>query len=391
MSQTKVDGIEHLPAEKEFVEYALPKVPADLMARIVGFFRSIYRRQATEALVLLLWADEGFDCFVPAQKVSPVSVSHTLDETELPAGSRVIGSIHSHGAFGAWASSIDADDEAQFDGLHVVVGNFDRARPTYSVALAVDGQRFDIPTNVVLERPRRLVEPPEDWLQQVKLLPPPRPSRSRRARALGRTAPRRRSRAPCRPERVGSISTSRSSGPSASPTSSDFTFPTSSSRVRDRVGRPVAPMTERIVLIGLGGIGSQLLPSLVRYLSFRPAPRPLLVLVDGDAYEPRTGRGNSSPTTPWARTRPRPWPRCSEGSGLAVQAIAEFVNPDNVGFVVREGDLCLLAVDNHPTRALVDRHIAGLTEVTLISGGNDETDGNVQLVRRRDGSASMAT
>ena len=61
------------------------------------------------------------------------------------------------------------------------------------------------------------------------------------------------------------------------------------------------------------------------------------------------------------------------------------MSPDNVGFVVREGDLCLLAVDNHPTRALVDRHIAGLTDVTLISGGNDETDGNVQLVRRRDG------
>ena len=33
----------------------------------------------------------------------------------------------------------------------------------------------------------------------------------------------------------------------------------------------------------------------------------------------------------------------------------------------------------------MDRHIAGLTDVTLISGGNDETDGNVQLVRRRDG------
>ena len=72
-------------------------------------------------------------------------------------------------------------------------------------------------------------------------------------------------------------------------------------------------------------------------------------------------------------------------SGLAIQAIAEFVTPANVGLVVRAGDLCLLAVDNHPTRALVDRHIAGLTEVTLISGGNDETDGNVQLVRRRDG------
>ena len=45
-------------------------------------------------------------------------------------------------------------------------------------------------------------------------------------------------------------------------------------------------MPERIVLVGLGGIGSQLLPPLVRYLACRPEPRPLLVLVDGDAYEP---------------------------------------------------------------------------------------------------------
>ena len=53
--------------------------------------------------------------------------------------------------------------------------------------------------------------------------------------------------------------------------------------------------------------------------------------------------------------------------------------------MIRDGDVVLLAVDNHWTRFVVDRHLAGLQEVTLISGGNDETDGNVQLVRRRNG------
>ncbi len=153
LSQTKVEGVDHLPAEKEFVEYALPKVPADLMARVVGFFRSVYRLRRTEALVLLLWKAEGFDLFVPEQQVSMASVKHRLDESALPDDLRVIGSIHSHGAFGAGASSIDADDEAEFDGLHVVVGDFDRRRQTYSAAIAVDGQRFDVRANVVLERP----------------------------------------------------------------------------------------------------------------------------------------------------------------------------------------------------------------------------------------------
>jgi hypothetical protein len=60
-------------------------------------------------------------------------------------------------------------------------------------------------------------------------------------------------------------------------------------------------------------------------------------------------------------------------------------SPATVGDVVREGDVVLLAVDNHRTRALVDRHMCSLYEATLISGGNDEIDGNVQLVRRRNG------
>ena len=142
-------------------------------------------------------------------------------------------------------------------------------------------------------------------------------------------------------------------------------------------------MPERIVLVGLGGIGSQLLPSLVRYLAFRPEPRPLLVLVDGDAYEP----GN--------RTR-QVFPEGAIGvnkaealaevyRGLTVQAVADYLTDENVATIIRDGDLVLLAVDNHWSRFLVDRHLAGLQEVTLISGGNDETDGNVQLVRRRDG------
>jgi molybdopterin/thiamine biosynthesis adenylyltransferase len=142
-------------------------------------------------------------------------------------------------------------------------------------------------------------------------------------------------------------------------------------------------MPDRIVLVGLGGIGSQLLPSLVRYVAFRPEPRPMLVLVDGDSYEP----GN--------RTR-QVFPESAIGSnkaealaevyrGLTMQGIADYLTEANVATVIRDGDAVLLAVDNHWSRFVVDRHLATLDEVTLISGGNDETDGNVQLVRRRGG------
>ena len=57
LSQTKVGRVAHLPDGKEFVDYALPKVPSDLMARAVGFFRAVYRLHKTEAAALLLWRD----------------------------------------------------------------------------------------------------------------------------------------------------------------------------------------------------------------------------------------------------------------------------------------------------------------------------------------------
>lgn len=174
LSQTKVGRVAHLPEGKEFLDYALPKVPSDLMARVVGFFRAVYRLHQTEAAVLLLWRDGSFDLVVPDQKVSSVSVKFDVSDGDVPSGARLVGTIHSHGGFGAYASSTDEDDEAELDGLHVVVGDFDRRRLGYSAAIVVDGIRFHLKTGLLIERPRRLAEPPDDWLAKVKLAPPPR-------------------------------------------------------------------------------------------------------------------------------------------------------------------------------------------------------------------------
>src|SRR3990172_13290744 len=70
LSQTKVGRIAHLPEGREFLDYALPKVPQDLMARAVGFFRAVYRLHRTEAAVLLLWRDGAFDPALPAPEGS---------------------------------------------------------------------------------------------------------------------------------------------------------------------------------------------------------------------------------------------------------------------------------------------------------------------------------
>lgn len=168
LSQVQVDEVAHLPPAREYLEYALPKVPAALIGQVLGFFRAIWARQKSEALALLTWDGSAFGLIVPEQRAGAASVKHRLEATEVPPGTHLVGSIHSHGALSAGASLTDEADEADFDGIHVVVGDVDERRPSYSAAIVIDGRRFGCRTSLVFGRPRRFVEPPADWLERVK-------------------------------------------------------------------------------------------------------------------------------------------------------------------------------------------------------------------------------
>lgn len=168
LSQVQVDGVTHLPPAREYLEYALPKVPAPLMGQVVGFFRAVWSRQKTEALALLTWDGSAFGLIVPEQRAGAASVRHRLEATDVPHATHLVGSIHSHGALSAGASLTDEADEADFDGIHVVVGDVDERRPSYSAAIVIDGRRFGCRTSLVFGRPRRFIDPPPDWLERVK-------------------------------------------------------------------------------------------------------------------------------------------------------------------------------------------------------------------------------
>jgi hypothetical protein len=53
-----------------------------------------------------------------------------------------------------------------------------------SAALVVDGYRFGVRQSQVLERPRAIVPPPDEWLARVKVAPAPRPKKLSKAPAL---------------------------------------------------------------------------------------------------------------------------------------------------------------------------------------------------------------
>ncbi len=142
-----------------------------------------------------------------------------------------------------------------------------------------------------------------------------------------------------------------------------------------------------IKLIGIGGIGCALAPFLARYVQSEQrltGEEVRITLVDGDEFESKNasrqsfeGLGNKAKVK--ASELARSFPE------LSFRAIPEYVTAANLPHLIKEGELVFLAVDNHATRCAVSRHCEGLSDVVLISGGNDFTDGNVQIYIRKGG------
>jgi hypothetical protein len=162
--------------------------------------------------------------------------------------------------------------------------------------------------------------------------------------------------------------------------------------------RPIVAPDTAFKLIGLGGIGSIVARYLAVFLgSLREDLR--LVLIDGDDFEPANATRMIFPTcgNKAAIVRKDLLP-AFEDSRLSVEAIGEYLTPDNIARLLLPGDIVILAVDNHATRKLVSDFCASSRpDIALFSGGNDGiepgatgsrdrgTFGNVQVFLRRKG------
>lgn len=144
----------------------------------------------------------------------------------------------------------------------------------------------------------------------------------------------------------------------------------------------------KIKVIGSGGVGTQLLPTLSRILNFGSVEYEFdgaeLEVIDGDTFEesnrPRQqfkDRGNKADIT--VATLENDFPN------VEYRSRPVYITESNIDLLIKEGDLVFSCVDNHATRKLLTKHCEGLDNVTLVSGGNELVDGNVQIFRRVDG------
>lgn len=153
-----------------------------------------------------------------------------------------------------------------------------------------------------------------------------------------------------------------------------------------KAGKVVPKKPLKVKVIGTGGIGLCLLPTLCRFLNYNGEKFPAVEvsLIDGDHFEERNRDRQE-----FVEVGPKASMTAAEYRGKFPRLMfwdhPVYVADHNVIQLIRESDVVLLCVDNHKTRKLISDRAEELNNVTVISGGNDWTDGNVLVHLRRDG------
>lgn len=151
------------------------KIPWSLVQKTIAFFKAVYNRYQSEAIVLLWYAPaapagQRWQIMPPVQRVSG-SRLQSDDPGPAPDGWLLAGSIHSHANMPAFHSGTDDADEAHKDGVHITVGNVGGPLPSFSVSVVADGTRFKLELEDVIEGVPT-VDYPREWLTRVSKIQP---------------------------------------------------------------------------------------------------------------------------------------------------------------------------------------------------------------------------
>lgn len=151
------------------IELSVPRIPSSLLWKAAAFFRAIYRRMGTEAMVSGIYDEKAeaylLDC--PLQAASVASVDFA--RKPLPPHQVKVLELHSHGSLGAGFSSTDDADEMA-DRFYGVMGRFDRDIPELELSLRLGGERLPVRLSQLFAMesdPMLSADFPEKWIDRV--------------------------------------------------------------------------------------------------------------------------------------------------------------------------------------------------------------------------------
>jgi len=171
----KVQGIDLLGKvenDQQKAQYNFPKLSYQVFEEIKSFFQYIYDRDQTEATILLYHNEETGEWtgIAPTQENSGGGSDYKIDDKtkeHIPEGFKLMGSIHSHAGMGAFHSGTDDNDEFNFDGLHITLGNFN-SNVSNSCRYIFGGEAIKVELGDVLDEvPEQENKFPEWWSKQA--------------------------------------------------------------------------------------------------------------------------------------------------------------------------------------------------------------------------------
>ena len=175
-SVTAVDQVAGLEQQKPSLALAFERIPRTIMESVYGFFDWAYRQFESEAILFLYYSPQRrvFLLDAPPQTLFRYRLgSRWLTEGRLeygslerPEGFVRLGDFHSHGDMPPFFSATDDRDDVA-DGLRVVMGNLDRARPDVRVSFVAGGTRFPLDPGTSIEDYESPTPPPKEWMKRV--------------------------------------------------------------------------------------------------------------------------------------------------------------------------------------------------------------------------------
>lgn len=139
-----VKGISILESIESTANMNIKKIPGGQFARVVTFFREVYKKYYGEAIVLIFYDETRhiYKFVAPHQKVTSGTCDY--DKGISVENMQMIGTIHSHANMSAFHSGVDDKDEEHFDGLHITVGNMRDENVSITASIVANGHRFVI-------------------------------------------------------------------------------------------------------------------------------------------------------------------------------------------------------------------------------------------------------
>lgn len=141
--------------------------------------------------------------------------------------------------------------------------------------------------------------------------------------------------------------------------------------------------------IGLGGVGRRAAEPICRTLLYQTKDKlPEITFIDGDEYEPRNVERQpctDEDATQQVNKAASAAAEIKRVLGIEVGVYPNYLIPRNASNLLKENDLIIAGVDSFAVRKLIADFAERRDNIVLISGGNELTDGNVQVFIRRDG------